>query len=99
MVFFHYSLTGKALFKECPALRIKQNDPRQVGNQKSSTKKPAVGGTSSTSRAQKAIMNHSSDALVLLRKGSRNLVFQDFTEEKEGPMTKHIWLTAALILK
>ncbi|KAB0372703.1 hypothetical protein FD755_015456, partial [Muntiacus reevesi] len=43
----------------------------------------------STSRAQKAIVNHSSDALVLLSKGSRNL----------GPITKHIWLTAALILK
>ena len=82
-VFFHYSLTGQAPFKECPACRIKQNDPRQVGNQKSSTKKPVVGGTSSTSRAQKAIVNHSSDALVLLRKGSRNLIFQDFTDEKE----------------
>ena len=82
-VFFHYSLTGQAPFKECPACRIKQNDPRQVGNQKSSTKKPVVGGTSSTSRVQKAIVNHSSDALVLLRKGSRNLIFQDFTDEKE----------------
>uniref|UniRef100_A0A671EAR1 AT-rich interactive domain-containing protein 2 n=1 Tax=Rhinolophus ferrumequinum TaxID=59479 RepID=A0A671EAR1_RHIFE len=62
-------------------------------------KQPAVGGTSSTPRAQKAIVNHPSAALMALRRGSRNLVFRDFTDEKEGPITKHIRLTAALILK
>lgn len=36
---------------------------------------------------------------MALRRGSRNLVFRDFTDEKEGPMTKHIRLTAALTLK
>ncbi|KAL7982645.1 hypothetical protein Chor_010243 [Crotalus horridus] len=36
---------------------------------------------------------------MALRRGSRNLVFRDFTDEKEGPITKHIRLTAALILK
>lgn len=36
---------------------------------------------------------------MALRRGSRNLVFRDFTDEKEGPVTKHIRLTAALTLK
>uniref|UniRef100_A0A0K8RBQ1 Putative at-rich interactive domain-containing protein 2 n=1 Tax=Ixodes ricinus TaxID=34613 RepID=A0A0K8RBQ1_IXORI len=36
---------------------------------------------------------------MALRRGSRNLVFRDFTDGKEGPITKHIRLTAALILK
>ncbi|ETE58400.1 AT-rich interactive domain-containing protein 2, partial [Ophiophagus hannah] len=58
-----------------------------------------AGGSSSTPRAQKAIVNHPSAALMALRRGSRNLVFRDFTDEKEGPITKHIRLTAALILK
>lgn len=92
-------------------------------------RQPAIGGTSSTPRAQKAIVNHPSAALMALRRGSRNLVFRDFTvsilkalfvqvwalcdldlysffffpflfkDEKEGPITKHIRLTAALILK
>ncbi|KAH0616624.1 hypothetical protein JD844_027880 [Phrynosoma platyrhinos] len=60
---------------------------------------PNVGGGASTPRAQKAIVNHPSAALMALRRGSRNLVFRDFTDEKEGPITKHIRLTAALILK
>uniref|UniRef100_A0A7N6BMZ2 AT rich interactive domain 2 (ARID, RFX-like) n=1 Tax=Anabas testudineus TaxID=64144 RepID=A0A7N6BMZ2_ANATE len=50
-------------------------------------------------RAPKAIVNHPSAALMALRRGSRNLVFRDFTDEKEGPVTKHIRLTAALTLK
>ncbi|XP_058682159.1 AT-rich interactive domain-containing protein 2-like isoform X2 [Poecile atricapillus] len=62
-------------------------------------KQPAAGATASTPRAQKAIVNHPSAALMALRRGSRNLVFRDFTDEKEGPVTKHIRLTAALILK
>lgn len=36
---------------------------------------------------------------MALRRGSRNLVFRDFTDDKEGPLTKHIRLTAALTLK
>uniref|UniRef100_A0A8D3AP09 AT-rich interactive domain 2 n=1 Tax=Scophthalmus maximus TaxID=52904 RepID=A0A8D3AP09_SCOMX len=55
--------------------------------------------TSSQYRAPKAIVNHPSAALMALRRGSRNLVFRDFTDEKEGPVTKHIRLTAALTLK
>ncbi|XP_065129397.1 AT-rich interactive domain-containing protein 2 isoform X2 [Paramisgurnus dabryanus] len=50
-------------------------------------------------RPQKALVNHPSAALMALRRGSRNLVFRDFTDDKEGPMTKHIRLTAALTLK
>ncbi|KAE8615761.1 hypothetical protein XENTR_v10008609 [Xenopus tropicalis] len=70
----------------------------EQGHQKPSNKQPSA-GASSTPRAQKAIVNHPSAALMALRRGSRNLVFRDFTDEKEGPITKHIRLTAALILK
>lgn len=78
---------------------LKQDELGQPGNQKPSNKQPAAGATASTPRAQKAIVNHPSAALMALRRGSRNLVFRDFTDEKEGPITKHIRLTAALILK
>ncbi|XP_060100932.1 AT-rich interactive domain-containing protein 2 isoform X1 [Heteronotia binoei] len=78
---------------------LKQDEHGQAGNSKPSTKPPNAGGASSTPRAQKAIVNHPSAALMALRRGSRNLVFRDFTDEKEGPITKHIRLTAALILK
>uniref|UniRef100_A0A8C6WUD2 AT rich interactive domain 2 (ARID, RFX-like) n=1 Tax=Neogobius melanostomus TaxID=47308 RepID=A0A8C6WUD2_9GOBI len=60
---------------------------------------PAGGSTPAAQRAPKAIVNHPSAALMALRRGSRNLVFRDFTDEKEGPVTKHIRLTAALTLK
>uniref|UniRef100_K7FH61 AT-rich interaction domain 2 n=1 Tax=Pelodiscus sinensis TaxID=13735 RepID=K7FH61_PELSI len=78
---------------------LKQDELGQAGNQKPSNKQPTVGASASTPRAQKAIVNHPSAALMALRRGSRNLVFRDFTDEKEGPITKHIRLTAALILK
>ncbi|XP_068442482.1 AT-rich interactive domain-containing protein 2 isoform X2 [Clinocottus analis] len=70
----------------------------QSPNQTSSQTPPAAGSTP-TPRAPKAIVNHPSAALMALRRGSRNLVFRDFTDEKEGPVTKHIRLTAALTLK
>uniref|UniRef100_A0A2K6R0F6 AT-rich interaction domain 2 n=1 Tax=Rhinopithecus roxellana TaxID=61622 RepID=A0A2K6R0F6_RHIRO len=92
-------LQDKHCSKDALLAGLKQDEPGQAGSQKSSTKQPAVGGTSSTPRAQKAIVNHPSAALMALRRGSRNLVFRDFTDEKEGPITKHIRLTAALILK
>ncbi|XP_029016165.1 AT-rich interactive domain-containing protein 2 [Betta splendens] len=69
----------------------------QSPNQTSSQTPPVAGST--TQRAPKAIVNHPSAALMALRRGSRNLVFRDFTDEKEGPVTKHIRLTAALTLK
>ncbi|XP_072257545.1 AT-rich interactive domain-containing protein 2 [Pyxicephalus adspersus] len=75
---------------------LKQEEQNQAGHQKSS-KQPSTGAQ--TPRPQKAIVNHPSAALMALRRGSRNLVFRDFTDEKEGPITKHIRLTAALILK
>ncbi|KAJ8262469.1 hypothetical protein GJAV_G00166820 [Gymnothorax javanicus] len=53
----------------------------------------------STPKGQKALVNHPSAALMALRRGSRNLVFRDFSDEKEGPITKHVRLTAALTLK
>uniref|UniRef100_A0A8D1Q4B7 AT-rich interactive domain-containing protein 2 n=1 Tax=Sus scrofa TaxID=9823 RepID=A0A8D1Q4B7_PIG len=92
-------LQDKHCSKDALLAGLKQDEPGQAGSQKPSTKQPAVGGTSSTPRAQKAIVNHPSAALMALRRGSRNLVFRDFTDEKEGPITKHIRLTAALILK
>ncbi|XP_004711495.1 AT-rich interactive domain-containing protein 2 [Echinops telfairi] len=92
-------LQDKHCSKDALLAGLKQDEPGQAGSQKSSTKQPTVGGTSSTPRAQKVIVNHPSAALMALRRGSRNLVFRDFTDEKEGPITKHIRLTAALILK
>ncbi|XP_041934208.1 AT-rich interactive domain-containing protein 2 isoform X2 [Alosa sapidissima] len=77
---------------------LKLEEQRQGGNQNTS-KSPPVAASSPTPRAQKAIVNHPSAALMALRRGSRNLVFRDFTDDKEGPMTKHIRLTAALTLK
>ncbi|XP_069760234.1 AT-rich interactive domain-containing protein 2 [Narcine bancroftii] len=61
--------------------------------------KQTPAGAASTPKAQKTIVNHPSAALVALRRGSRNLAFRDYMDEKEGPVTKHIRLTAALILK
>ncbi|KAK5849079.1 hypothetical protein PBY51_008751 [Eleginops maclovinus] len=70
----------------------------QSPNQTTSQTSPAA-GSAPTPRPPKAIVNHPSAALMALRRGSRNLVFRDFTDEKEGPVTKHIRLTAALTLK
>ncbi|XP_034018874.1 AT-rich interactive domain-containing protein 2 [Thalassophryne amazonica] len=69
----------------------------QSRNQTSSQTQTA--GNTPASRPPRAIVNHPSAALMALRRGSRNLVFRDFTDEKEGPVTKHIRLTAALTLK
>uniref|UniRef100_A0A8C8E408 AT-rich interactive domain 2 n=1 Tax=Oryzias sinensis TaxID=183150 RepID=A0A8C8E408_9TELE len=71
----------------------------QQAQQKFSLQTPPVAGSPVAQRAPKAIINHPSAALMALRRGSRNLVFRDFTDEKEGPVTKHIRLTAALTLK
>lgn len=92
-------LQDKHCSKDALLAGLKQDEPGQAANQKSSTKQPTVGSTGSAPRAQKAIASHPSAALMALRRGSRNLVFRDFTDEKEGPITKHIRLTAALILK
>ncbi|RXM29926.1 AT-rich interactive domain-containing protein 2 [Acipenser ruthenus] len=91
-------LQDKHCSKEALLAGLKQEEQTQSGNQKTSKQQAAVGNTSSP-RAQKAIVNHPSAALMALRRGSRNLVFRDFTDEKEGPITKHIRLTAALTLK
>uniref|UniRef100_A0A8C7FCU5 AT-rich interactive domain 2 n=1 Tax=Oncorhynchus kisutch TaxID=8019 RepID=A0A8C7FCU5_ONCKI len=82
------------------ALKLEQEPTQtQDPNQKTSKYVPSVASSTPAPRAQKAIVNHPSAALMALRRGSRNLVFRDFTDEKEGPMTKHIRLTAALTLK
>ncbi|XP_033882584.2 AT-rich interactive domain-containing protein 2-like isoform X1 [Acipenser ruthenus] len=91
-------LQDKHCSREALLAGLKQEEQTQSGNQKTSKQQAAVGNTSSP-RAQKAIVNHPSAALMALRRGSRNLVFRDFTDEKEGPITKHIRLTAALTLK
>ncbi|XP_018111397.1 AT-rich interactive domain-containing protein 2 isoform X2 [Xenopus laevis] len=88
-------LQDKHCSREALLAGLKQEEQ---GQQKPSNKQPSA-GASSTPRVQKAIVNHPSAALMALRRGSRNLVFRDFTDEKEGPITKHIRLTAALILK
>uniref|UniRef100_UPI00398E4702 AT-rich interactive domain-containing protein 2-like isoform X1 n=1 Tax=Pristiophorus japonicus TaxID=55135 RepID=UPI00398E4702 len=56
-------------------------------------------GTAPTPKTHKALVNHPSAALMALRKGSRNLIFRNYLDEKEGPIVKHIRLTSALILK
>uniref|UniRef100_A0AAZ3PM61 AT rich interactive domain 2 (ARID, RFX-like) n=1 Tax=Oncorhynchus tshawytscha TaxID=74940 RepID=A0AAZ3PM61_ONCTS len=80
------------------ALKLEQ-EPTQTQDSNQKTSKYPVASSTPAPRAQKAIVNHPSAALMALRRGSRNLVFRDFTDEKEGPMTKHIRLTAALTLK
>ncbi|XP_044136313.1 AT-rich interactive domain-containing protein 2 isoform X1 [Bufo gargarizans] len=90
-------LQDKHCSREALLAGLKQEEQSQAGNQKSSNKQPSSG--TPNPRAQKAIVNHPSAALMALRRGSRNLVFRDSTDEKEGPITKHIRLTAALILK
>ncbi|CAH2277996.1 AT-rich interactive domain-containing 2 [Pelobates cultripes] len=91
-------LQDKHCSREALLAGLKLEEQGQTGNQKTSNKQSGA-SASSTPRAQKAIVNHPSAALMALRRGSRNLVFRDFTDEKEGPITKHIRLTAALILK
>ncbi|KAI1883806.1 hypothetical protein AGOR_G00235540 [Albula goreensis] len=77
---------------------LKLEEQTQSGNQKTPRPQPEA-SSPPTPRAQKALVNHPSAALMALRRGSRNLVFRDFTDEKEGPITKHVRLTAALTLK
>ncbi|XP_076007078.1 AT-rich interactive domain-containing protein 2 [Genypterus blacodes] len=77
---------------------LKLEEQQAQSPNQTSSQTPGAGSTP-TPRAPKAIVNHPSAALMALRRGSRNLVFRDFTDEKEGPVTKHIRLTAALTLK
>ncbi|XP_067855510.1 AT-rich interactive domain-containing protein 2 [Heptranchias perlo] len=93
-------LQDKHCTKEALLTGLKKlEEQAQSGNQQTSNKQTPAGATTSTPRAQKTIVNHPSAALVALRRGSRNLAFRDYMDEKEGPITKHIRLTAALILK
>ncbi|KAJ8269396.1 hypothetical protein COCON_G00120030 [Conger conger] len=77
---------------------LKLEEQSQSSNLKTPRPQPEA-SSPSTPRAQKALVNHPSAALMALRRGSRNLVFRDFSDEKEGPITKHVRLTAALTLK
>ncbi|XP_064198017.1 AT-rich interactive domain-containing protein 2 isoform X1 [Anguilla rostrata] len=77
---------------------LKLEEQSQRSNLKTLRPQPEA-SVPSTPRAQKALVNHPSAALMALRRGSRNLVFRDFSDEKEGPITKHVRLTAALTLK
>ncbi|XP_066524311.1 AT-rich interactive domain-containing protein 2 isoform X2 [Hoplias malabaricus] len=78
---------------------LKFEEQTQGSNPNMSKSPPLAASNPAPPRPQKAIVNHPSAALMALRRGSRNLVFRDFTDDKEGPMTKHIRLTAALTLK
>lgn len=48
---------------------------------------PPAAGSTPAQRAPKAIVNHPSAALMALRRGSRNLVFRDFTVSTRGRMS------------
>ncbi|XP_078423980.1 AT-rich interactive domain-containing protein 2 isoform X3 [Cetorhinus maximus] len=92
-------LQDKHCTKEALLTGLKKlEEQAQNGNQQTLNKQSPAGVTS-IPKAQKTIVNHPSAALVALRRGSRNLAFRDYMDEKEGPITKHIRLTAALILK
>ncbi|XP_051974303.1 AT-rich interactive domain-containing protein 2 [Xyrauchen texanus] len=93
-------LQDKHCSREALIAALKLEEQTQGSNPNTSKSPPAaVSSPPPPSRPQKALVNHPSAALMALRRGSRNLVFRDFTDDKEGPMTKHIRLTAALTLK
>lgn len=92
-------LQDKHCSREALLAGLKLEEQRAQSPNQTSSQTPPAGGSAPAPRAPKAIVNHPSAALMALRRGSRNLVFRDFTDEKEGPVTKHIRLTAALTLK
>ncbi|KAF1372562.1 hypothetical protein PFLUV_G00266780 [Perca fluviatilis] len=92
-------LQDKHCSREALLAGLKLEEQQAQSPNQTSSQTPPAAGSSQTPRAPKAIVNHPSAALMALRRGSRNLVFRDFTDEKEGPVTKHIRLTAALTLK
>ncbi|KAM8884252.1 AT-rich interactive domain-containing protein 2 isoform 1-T2 [Synchiropus picturatus] len=92
-------LQDKHCSREALLAALKQEEQQAQSPNQSSSQSPPAAGSTPAQRAPKAIVNHPSAALMALRRGSRNLVFRDFTDEKEGPVTKHIRLTAALTLK
>ncbi|XP_053169850.1 AT-rich interactive domain-containing protein 2 [Scomber japonicus] len=92
-------LQDKHCSREALLAGLKLEEQQAQSPNQTSSQTPPVAGSSGAPRAPKAIVNHPSAALMALRRGSRNLVFRDFTDEKEGPVTKHIRLTAALTLK
>ncbi|XP_042366999.1 AT-rich interactive domain-containing protein 2 [Plectropomus leopardus] len=92
-------LQDKHCSREALLAGLKLEEQQAQSPNQTSSQTPPASGSTPTPRAPKAIVNHPSAALMALRRGSRNLVFRDFTDEKEGPVTKHIRLTAALTLK
>ncbi|XP_039516578.1 AT-rich interactive domain-containing protein 2 isoform X5 [Pimephales promelas] len=92
-------LQDKHCSREALIAALKLEEQTQGSNPNTSKSPPAAVSSPPPPRPQKALVNHPSAALMALRRGSRNLVFRDFTDDKEGPMTKHIRLTAALTLK
>ncbi|XP_037316500.2 AT-rich interactive domain-containing protein 2 [Pungitius pungitius] len=92
-------LQDKHCSREALLAGLKLEEQQAQSPNQTSTQTPPAAGSTPTPRAPKAIVNHPSAALMALRRGSRNLVFRDFTDDKEGPVTKHIRLTAALTLK
>lgn len=71
----------------------------QINNTQGAIRQSPSEITSPTTKTHKALANHPSAALMALRKGSRNLIFRNYLDEKEVPIVKHICLTSALILK
>lgn len=57
-----------------------------------------MAGSSGAPRAPKAIVNHPSAALMALRRGSRNLVFRDFTVSRVI-LTKTTFLPVSFLIQ
>ncbi|CAM9823004.1 unnamed protein product [Lampetra planeri] len=56
-------------------------------------------GFAAHGRPVKTLAGHPGAAMLALRRGSRSLTFRDFTDDKEGPITKSIRITACLVLR
>ncbi|XP_072336730.1 AT-rich interactive domain-containing protein 2-like isoform X3 [Scyliorhinus torazame] len=93
-------LQDKHCSRETLLIGLKRLEQKaQTSTSQTAVRQSPSDGTAPTPKSHKALVNHPSAALMALRKGSRNLIFKNYLDEKEGPIVKHIRLTSALILK
>ncbi|XP_041051096.1 AT-rich interactive domain-containing protein 2-like isoform X2 [Carcharodon carcharias] len=93
-------LQDKHCSREALLIGLKRLEQKaQTSTSQTAVRHSQSDGTAPTPKSHKALVNHPSAALMALRKGSRNLIFRNYLDEKEGPIVKHIRLTSALILK
>ncbi|XP_048467819.1 AT-rich interactive domain-containing protein 2-like isoform X2 [Rhincodon typus] len=93
-------LQDKHCSRETLLIGLKRLEQKaQTSTSQTAVRQSPSDGTTPTPKSHKALVNHPSAALMALRKGSRNLNFRNYLDEKEGPIVKHIRLTSALILK